>query len=357
MAKTRQIIHRPADHVRRATGPLMFMHASVRSDPKGATLVTSAALFASLALTGFVTVIVWSLTYMATSGPIDWREWMLWGNAILGPLIAYAGLTLMASSYDTEASKSFASLSNNAVTRLMDIDKSLGHRVNELMRRSCDDTAELRRITMLRFAETQMQFSSAVRQAGTGDTLPLMDVRDDALKAIAASAIAESECIRKVVEERDAGKARTALIGLRSGVSDALSIGARSKSSGPVPYVSTGSALHNLLVDKATRALAIDPDLVDSNGARLDELLRVHMPRMLQKHAESSRRAGLKTGADAIQAIRIADSDLDDALTLIGRSIQEAVENLNDESGRELKQEVRFLNMRRGEDDIRILSA
>lgn len=352
MAKSRDIIHRPADHVKRATGPLMFMHRSVRSDPAGAMLVTGAALFAGLVLTGFVTLIAWCVTYVATTGPIDWVEWMLWSNGVLGPLLTYIGMTLMASSYDTQASKSFDSLSSEAKRRLSAIDASLGESLKEMMRDVSDETDDLRRITMLRLAETQMQFAAAVRQAGSGDKTPLMEVRDDTLKAIASSAIMEHEGIRRIIDERDADKARTALIGLRAGVSDALSLGAASKrAASPVPFVSTGSARHNLLVQKGEKALMTNPDLVDSNGGRLDELLHVHMPRILQTHAESSRRAGLKSGREVIEAMAQADARLDAALASIGRSIQEAVESLNDESGQALAREVRFLNMRRGEAD------
>ena len=98
-----------------------------------------------------------------------------------------------------------------------------------------------------------------------------------------------------------------------------------------------------------TSAFDADPDLVDAGGSRLDELLRVHMPRILETHAEASRRAGLRTGDAAIQAIRDADARLDEALASIGTSIQEAVERLNHESAQALITEVRFLNLRRGE--------
>lgn len=349
MVMTRDIIHRPADHVKRASGPLMFAHKCVRRDRSGAMLLASSALLVSLALTGVVTLIALAITYFTPGGVIDWSRWMLYGNAALAPLLSYVALTLLASSNDENAWKSFNALAKEARKAISLTDRELGDALDDLMQRNSDDTTDLRRVVSLRLAETQMQYASASRQAGTADKGPLLQVRDETLRAIAESAVTEHDGIRQIVAERDADKARTALIGLRAGVSDALSIGAGPKRATRIPFVSTGSARHNLLVMSATKALAIDPDLVDAGGSRLDELLRVHMPRILETHAEASRRAGLKTGDAAIQAIRDADARLDEALASIGTSIQEAVERLNHESAQALITEVRFLNLRRGE--------
>lgn len=95
------------------------------------------------------------------------------------------------------------------------------------------------------------------------------------------------------------------------------------------------------IVDTAERALQTHPDLVDAQGARVDALVRTHVPRLLRKHTEAARTA-------PTQDIDAVDAALDQAIDAVRASVEEAVSALHDIAMDELATELRFLSLRRG---------
>jgi hypothetical protein len=104
------------------------------------------------------------------------------------------------------------------------------------------------------------------------------------------------------------------------------------------------------IVETAEKALASHPDLLDAQGARVDDLVRTHVPRLLQKHAEAARTA---TAAEVAEV----DAALDKGVDAVRASVQEALAGLHDQAMDELVTELRFLDLRRGVPTDRLLTS
>lgn len=104
------------------------------------------------------------------------------------------------------------------------------------------------------------------------------------------------------------------------------------------------------IVETAEKALASHPDLLDAQGARVDDLVRTHVPRLLQKHAEAARTA---TAAEVAEV----DAALDKGVDAVRASVQEALAGLHDQAMDELVTELRFLDLRRGMPADRLLTS
>lgn len=96
------------------------------------------------------------------------------------------------------------------------------------------------------------------------------------------------------------------------------------------------------LIADAEDALALRPDLVDRNHARIDDLVRVHLPRMVRIHTETL------PGATP-EGRRALDSHFDTCLELARLSIEESYAVLQDERFDASLTELRFMRSRRGE--------
>lgn len=93
----------------------------------------------------------------------------------------------------------------------------------------------------------------------------------------------------------------------------------------------------------ARDALKTHPDLVDGAGARIDDLIDVHVPRLLSVRAEAVRTAS----ASDLDAV---DETFAIAFDKIAASIREGMECIHDSAMDRLVTEVRFLSARRKED-------
>lgn len=102
----------------------------------------------------------------------------------------------------------------------------------------------------------------------------------------------------------------------------------------------TGNARINRLVANAEAALEIDPDLVDAGGARIDSLVREHLPRLVARHAELS----IITPLDGIDE---TDVNLEKGVELVRASVAEAIAGLRGSRADALRTEIAFLRMRR----------
>lgn len=95
------------------------------------------------------------------------------------------------------------------------------------------------------------------------------------------------------------------------------------------------------IVRTAEKVLAERPDLVDDQGARVDDLVRRHVPRLLQRHAEAAATAPL-------EQVAAVDAELEKGIEDVRRSVESALELAHDEAMDELAKEIRFLALRRG---------
>ena len=95
------------------------------------------------------------------------------------------------------------------------------------------------------------------------------------------------------------------------------------------------------IVETAEKALAAHPNIVDAQGARVDDLIREHVPRLLQRHAEAARTA-------ASQDVAEVDMALEQGVEDVRRSVEEALAQVRDKTMDALSTELRFLALRRG---------
>jgi hypothetical protein len=95
------------------------------------------------------------------------------------------------------------------------------------------------------------------------------------------------------------------------------------------------------IIDTAERALLAHPDLTDASGARIDDLVRRHVPRLLEIHAVA---AGTATAEETAGV----DATLDEGIEMVRRSVEEGLSRLHDDAMQALSTELRFLALRRG---------
>lgn len=97
------------------------------------------------------------------------------------------------------------------------------------------------------------------------------------------------------------------------------------------------------ILSLAEQALASHPHIVDASGARLDRLIREHVPLLLTLREEAIRTAP----ANALDAV---DESFQLAFDGVAASIEEAMASIHDDAMDRLTTQVRFLSARRGGD-------
>lgn len=115
-----------------------------------------------------------------------------------------------------------------------------------------------------------------------------------------------------------------------------------SVSKGSTMTLAAPTARLSRILTLASRALADHPDMVDAGGARIDQLVRVHVPRLISLRAEA-----LETARS--QDIEAVDRGFDAAFDSVAASIEEAIGSIHDETMDRLATEMRFLTTRRGD--------
>lgn len=118
-----------------------------------------------------------------------------------------------------------------------------------------------------------------------------------------------------------------------------------SVSKGSTMALAAPTARLSRILTLASRALADHPDMVDAGGARIDQLIRVHVPRLISLRAEA-----LETARS--QDIEAVDRGFDAAFDSVAASIEEAIGSIHDETMDRLATEMRFLTARRGESPL-----
>lgn len=199
---------------------------------------------------------------------------------------------------------------------------------------------DVRRRTIMKIAAVQRAYHRSFSKLGTASKENAMTIRNEAVRAVAAEAVRERTAVIEQARENDLRGAGGAIEDLRNEISGLLSIGAPKNAPILIPHTGTGRAHIDRLISKAEEALALDPDMTDRQGARVDAAIHEHLPRLLKRHADTAKQARVEDLAET-------DRMLDEGVELIRLSVEEGLEGLRHEKADALRTEIAFLKMRR----------
>ncbi len=193
---------------------------------------------------------------------------------------------------------------------------------------------------------TEIEFRIDAIASALAETIRGLHEEDDvrraeetARAATRAIVLNEIATLEQVAEVQSGPDTRTALVEFESFCSRMADPDAIAQTS----TASTPEARADALIADAEDALRLRPDLVDRNGARIDDLVRVHLPRMVRIHTERL------PGANP-QRRQALDSHFDTCLELARMSVEESFALLQDERFDASLSEIRFMRSRRGEE-------
>ena len=106
-----------------------------------------------------------------------------------------------------------------------------------------------------------------------------------------------------------------------------------------LPPPPSGNARIARVARLCQRAIALDPDLTDGNGAPIRPLVERHLPELLRIHAEAAATAP----AERLEEV---DADLERGVETIRRAVEEALLLLHDRRRDDLATQLRFLEAR-----------
>ena len=205
------------------------------------------------------------------------------------------------------------------------------------------EMADLRRYALTRFMLIDEIYQDALKTIGTSSPTRFRDQATTAALKVLADVGEQMAVVDRQITQRDDIAAR--------GIKDAFSAslvriasGERMSNGGAQTLV-TADARINRLVDAGRRALQMDTDLVDDAGARIDHLIDVHVPALLDSHAKASRCA-------CLEDLDIVDADLARGIEMVRRSIDEGLRRVRTAAADRLRTEVAFLRARRLEDTL-----
>ena len=208
-----------------------------------------------------------------------------------------------------------------------DTDETLGHFARTVI---CNlDQWDGGRDLLMRMDAVAVRHADAVER-----------IQHDASRTSAARGIARDACFSMIAEYRDRMGDRDI-----DGELEDLSRDCRAIASGRPLDARTASyaptARIGRIISTAERMLADHPDLVDAQGARVDDLVRIHVPRLLERHRVAAESASAKD-------LEAVDAQLDIGIEKVRESVQEAADAIHDDAMRALSTELRFLSLRRG---------
>ena len=166
----------------------------------------------------------------------------------------------------------------------------------------------------LRLTDLNAAYEQAIAEAGLSDTTAIQDEGRNAVLAMIDGASAAREETRRAIKAIDDERGPDVA---RRFAQTARAVAGVPALPGALPPPSAGAALQ-MLIGVSEKALAVDPDLVDGAGARIDDLVRVHLPRLLEVHAAAAR-AAMPADLAAI------DAALSDGVEQVRASIEEAM--------------------------------
>lgn len=353
--------YEPSQHVVKARGARRLLHPVARRGAVGPMnlLAGSAAGIPAVAVTVFVIAML--VMEMGVKG---------YPLVLIAPVVAFLTTTLAVATaltlsevdeIDKKALEFFRGNAEDVIKEYHRLSVRIKASVTGSEHASADELGEamlkiisddskdearsgLRRRTVTRLAAVQRAFIESKQRLGTAPKDEIEKVLCGAVLSISQEAIAERIEILRAEDERYQRDAGNAIEDMRAAVSGAINLGTPYQHRQILPINGTGRARIDRMVTKAEEALSINPDLVDSNGARVDAAIREHLPRLLSKHAEVARHGRMEDLAQA-------DSDLETGVELIRRSVEEGLRGLVHEKADDLRTEIAFLKLRRGEGD------
>lgn len=189
----------------------------------------------------------------------------------------------------------------------------------------------------LRLRSLDAAYDKAIIDAGRSDTTAIKAEASKTAEALVTAAIARHEEIDRRIRTADEARAPEVT---RRFTETARAVAGLPSMPSALPPPSASAALQRL-IGLAEDALATDPDLTDGNGARIDALVRQHLPRLLERHADAARSPSSDLAAvdqQLAEGVGEAQASIEEALALDARARFES-----------LLTEVTFLRTRRGE--------
>jgi len=209
------------------------------------------------------------------------------------------------------------------------------------------DHADARRKAVSTISAIRHAYVAAVAAIGNGDR---SDVdRDTAVALLNTIDVARREIVEidRQVLERDSRNAvpvsrefSAKMAELTSGVS---------LTAATTGTTTTGNAKVDFIARSIRKALEMNPDMVDANGARIDALIERILPDLLERHAEASRHA-------RVEDLKSINDDLDEGIELIRVPLDEGLAGLRTRSAERLRTQIDFLKLRRGVDHMGLTS-
>ena len=258
-----------------------------------------------------------------------------WDHAVNGPVREAREQARL----HAERVKTARSSASSAFNELMGDNAEDWHRLHEPLKRLLEDEAarDVADDVSLRLHSLSEAFDKAISDAGRSDTGPIKAEAMAASRSLVEAAITRHEEIDRRIRASDSVRAPDVT---RRFAETARAVAGLASVPTALPPPSASAALQRL-IGIAEDALATDPDLVDSNGARVDALVREHLPRLLERHAEAAR-------SPSSDLTRV-DAKLEEGVDEVRASIEEALAADAEARFDSLVTEVGFLRMRRGE--------
>lgn len=189
----------------------------------------------------------------------------------------------------------------------------------------------------IRLRDLHAAWKSALKENGRANPDKIIAEAHQATLALVGSAIASH---MELVQAIKAGDEITAPDVARRFAETARAVAGIPSQPAALPPPSASAALQRL-IGLAENALSVDPDLVDDAGARLDHLVRQHLPRLLETHAAAARAAGPVD-------LAAVDDELTKGVEQVRASVEEALARDARHRFDALRTEVAFLSARRG---------
>jgi hypothetical protein len=200
--------------------------------------------------------------------------------------------------------------------------------------------SELTRQTVIRLATVRDSYDRSKDNLGSSPKDEIDSMAREAVLSIVQDAIVKRDAILVDGDPDSGSAARNIAITMRGELEKAALLGSKDRPPDHVLSAGTGRATIDRLVMKAEEALAIDPDMVDAAGARVDAAIRKHLPRLLKAHSEAARHA-------RVEDLSEADENLKTGVEQIRASLEEGLQTLRHEKADALRTEVGFLKLRR----------
>lgn len=264
-------------------------------------------------------------------------------TAVLWPILTLLTLTTAAYGRQFMAMRQFEDTARTQAARVIHAaDPEKASRLNKLLVNKDSRYAPIRRLTLVRIAETTRLFNEALVHLGEGDKTEARNAYRDALVRIVDESTVETDIVTAHIEADSRFSARQALEDLSFAMNGAG--GVRSKALGHALPDLRGDMTAMRIAATGEKVLAIDPEATDAGGNRLDTLIRDHLPRLIVRYGEMMD----APGADPKEARTMLDTGLD----LVSRSVEEAGANLRGVKADALRTEIGFLASRRGDSTL-----